>query len=153
MHAPISWVADDANIQFIFPLNPLGKNDFLSFHYIAFLYFMRLEQGRIFFVLDSDESGEQALPGRVYADVPTLMRAGFMEPAVDDKPSQDEWGVFLSGYAPLLNGEGKYLLGIDMNAEEVDKKLSSLRLTGMISLIGSILLALLFALALSRGLG
>lgn len=120
---------------------------------IAFLYVMRLEQGRIFFVLDSDESSDQALPGREYTDVPTLMRAGFLEPAVDDKPIQDEWGVFLSGYAPLLNGEGKYLLGIDMNAEEVDRKLSSLRLTGLISLFGSILLALLFALALSRGLG
>jgi HAMP domain-containing protein len=119
---------------------------------IAYLYVMRLEQGRIFFVLDSDETERQALPGREYTEAPSLLRTGFLEPSVDDKPYKDEWGTFLSGYAPLRHGEGKYLLGMDMNASEVDKKLSQLRLTGLVSLLGSILLALVFSLGLSRGL-
>jgi HAMP domain-containing protein len=80
------------------------------------------------------------------------MQTGFHTPSVDDKPYRDEWGVFLSGYAPLRNGEGRYLVGIDMRADEVRSKLAELRLTGLLSLVASILLALLFALYFSRGL-
>jgi HAMP domain-containing protein len=119
---------------------------------IAFLYIMRKEEGHIRFVVDSDETEKQALPGREYSDAPDLLVAGFHEASVDDKPYRDEWGTFLSGYAPLRNGEGRYLVGIDMRADEVDNKLSQLRLTGLVSLLGSLLLALLFALYLSRGL-
>jgi methyl-accepting chemotaxis protein len=119
---------------------------------IAFLYIMRKEADQIKFVVDSDETENQALPGREYTEVPDRMLNGFHEPSVDDKPYRDEWGVFLSGYAPLRNGQGNYLVGIDMRADEVDRKLSQLRMTGLVSLLGSLLLALLFALYLSRGL-
>jgi len=119
---------------------------------IAFLFIMRKEGERISFVADSDETDKQALPGREYTQAPDLMQAGFHGPSVDDKPYRDEWGVFLSGYAPLRNGEGRYLVGIDMRADEVDNKLSQLRLTGLVSLLASLLLALLFAFYLSKGL-
>lgn len=119
---------------------------------IAFLFIMRKEGERITFVVDSDETDKQAQPGREYAEAPALMQTGFHEPSVDDKPYRDEWGIFLSGYAPLRHGEGRYLVGIDMRADEVDNKLAQLRLTGLVSLLASLLLALLFALYLSRGL-
>jgi HAMP domain-containing protein len=119
---------------------------------IAYLYIMRKTGEQIQFVVDSDETEKQALPGREYPEASDLLRMGFHEPSVDDKPYRDEWGVFLSGYAPLRNGRGRYLVGIDMRADEVDHKLAQLRLTGLISLLGSLLLALLFALYLSRGL-
>lgn len=119
---------------------------------IAFLYIMRLENDRIVFVVDSDETEKQAPPGREYTQVPDLMRIGFNTPSVDDQPYRDEWGVFLSGYAPLRNGEGRYLVGMDMRADEVDNKLYQLRLSGLVSLLASLLLALVFALYLSRGL-
>lgn len=44
-----------------------------------------------------------------------------------------------------------YLIGIDMRADEVDQQLSEIRLTGLLSLVASLLLALVFALYLSRG--
>ncbi len=119
---------------------------------ISFLYVMRREGGRVTFVLDSDETDAQAPPGRVYAEANPQMLLGFHEPAVDSDLVEDEWGVFLSGYAPLINGDGRYLVGIDMRADEVKNKLAELRLTGMLSLVASILLALLFALYFSRGL-
>ncbi|MBN1829889.1 MAG: HAMP domain-containing protein [Deltaproteobacteria bacterium] len=119
---------------------------------IAFLYVMRKEADGLSFVLDSDETEKQAPPGREYTDVPASMLTGFHSPSVDDKLYRDEWGVFLSGYAPLAGGEGKYLVGIDMRADEVDNKLAELRLTGVISLLASLLLALFFALWISKGL-
>ena len=120
---------------------------------IAFLYVMRrADDGAVQFVVDSDETEAQALPGKVYDDVVPGMLAGFHQPVVDDELYEDEWGVFLSGYAPLRNGEGRYLVGIDMRADQVRHNLRELRLTGLASLFASLLLALLFALYLSRGL-
>ena len=120
---------------------------------IAFLYIMRrADDGTVSFVVDSDETEAQAMPGKIYADVVPEMLEGFHQPVVDAELYEDEWGVFLSGYAPVRNGEGRYLVGIDMRADEVRNNLRELRLTGLASLFASILLALLFALYLSRGL-
>ena len=86
---------------------------------IAFLYIMRRDpDNRIRFVVDSDETEKQALPGRDYPDAPNRLVAGFNGPSVDDEPYHDEWGTFLSGYAPLRNGKDLYLVGIDMRADE-----------------------------------
>ncbi len=119
---------------------------------IAFLYIMRKNDDEVRFVLDSDPTEAQALPGRVYEQAPPEMLRGFFEATVDDELVEDEWGVFLSGYAPLVHGNGRYLVGIDMRADEVRSKLAELRMTGFASLFASLLLALIFALYLSRGL-
>ena len=121
---------------------------------IAFLYVMRrADDNTVSFVVDSDETEQQAKPGQPYADVVAEMLEGFHQPVVDNELYEDQWGVFLSGYAPVRNGEGRYLVGIDMRADEVRNNLRELRLTGLASLFASILLALVFALYLSRGLG
>lgn len=119
---------------------------------IAFLYIMRKTPDGPVFVVDSDETEAQALPGKLYEEANEQLVLGFVEAAVDDDLVQDEWGVFLSGYSPLLHGDGRYLVGIDMRADEVTNKLAELRLTGIISFLASVLLALTFALLLSRNL-
>ena len=119
---------------------------------IAFLYVMQRQQDRVYFVLDSDESAEQAQPGTEYpVRVPALL-AGFARPSVDPELTQDEWGTFLSGYAPLRNGEGRYLVGIDMRAGDVEAKFQRIEMAGLLSLALSVLLALLFSRVLSRQL-
>jgi PAS domain S-box-containing protein len=109
---------------------------------IAYMYVMRLEGDRVTFVIDSDETEKQALPGREYtADLPAL-REGFSHPSVDDEITTDEWGSVLSGYAPIQNGEGEYLIGIDMDAREVRNKFQGLYLAGIVSLFLGFVLAL-----------
>ena len=119
---------------------------------IAFLYIMRQEAGRFFFVVDSDETERQATPGQEYKEAPEALVNAFHDPSVDDKPYRDEWGIFLSGYSPLRNGKGTFLIGIDMRADEVEQKMARLQMTGFLSLLGSLLLALIFSLYFSRGL-
>ncbi|MCB2186540.1 MAG: diguanylate cyclase [Deltaproteobacteria bacterium] len=117
---------------------------------IAFLYLMRKDGDQVRFVIDSDESEDQAMPGRIYPEsVPTLM-AGFEHPSVDKEIIQDEWGSFLSGYAPLLNGQGRYLVGLDMRADQFHRKFRQLEISGIISLVCSIILAFLFSRYLAR---
>ena len=114
---------------------------------IAFIYVMRLNGDRVEFVLDSDT--DPAPPGEVYEEhIPELLE-GFLRPSVDSEITVDKWGKFLSGYAPLEQGRNRYLVGIDMRADEVEEKLDSLQLTGVLSLLGSILFALMFSHFLS----
>lgn len=112
---------------------------------IAYLYIMRQEAGRIYFVVDSDESAKQASPGQEYAERIPAMLAGFTSVSVDSEIFSDEWGSFLSGYAPLKNGYGEYIIGIDMQADSVDAKYTRLRISGLLSLAAALLLAFLFS--------
>jgi diguanylate cyclase (GGDEF)-like protein len=116
---------------------------------IAFVYVMRRVGDRAAFVLDSDMD-DPALPGEIYPhDVPELMQ-GFLRPSVDAEITRDRWGSFLSGYSPLDGGDGDYLIGIDMRADEVQSKLKEIRLAGLLSLSLSVILAALFSRFLSR---
>ena len=116
---------------------------------IAFLYIMRQQGGRVFFVVDADETDKQAPPGKEYEKVPPTMMQGFIGLSVDQGITTDEWGGFLSGYAPLKNGMGEYLLGIDMRTDQVQDKFNNLRIAGLFSLLFSVMLALLLAKHLS----
>jgi diguanylate cyclase (GGDEF)-like protein len=116
---------------------------------IAFLYAMRHEGGRVLFVLDSDMTSAQAEPGRQYATAPPEMFQGFVYPSVDAKTSTDEWGSFMSGYAPIRNGNGEYLIGVDMRASEVERQLFVIRLAALLSLGLGIVLAFALASVLS----
>lgn len=116
---------------------------------IAFVYVMRKVDGRPVFVLDSDPE-EPAMPGEVYEeDVPALMQ-GFDRPSVDREITTDKWGSFLSGYAPLHDAAGDYLVGLDMKADQVARKTHQLKQAGIISLAVSLLLAIVFADILAK---
>lgn len=116
---------------------------------IAFLYVMRRSGGRVYFVLDSDASEDQAPPGREYPSHAPGLLQGFVHPAADRQPATDEWGTFMSGYAPLRNGNGEYLIGVDMRTEELDRQLQAIRLAALLSTALATLLALAFSRALS----
>ncbi len=119
-------------------------------HDVAFIYIMRRDGDRVFFVVDSDATPEQALPGREYTEIPDTLLAGFEGLSADEEITTDEWGSFLSGYAPLPNGRGRYLVGIDMSASEVERKFSSIRSAGLFSLGLSFVLAWLASAFLAR---
>jgi diguanylate cyclase (GGDEF)-like protein len=109
---------------------------------------MRRQQHKVFFVIDSDMQ-EPALPGEAYDyNIPELME-GFLRPSVDESITEDEWGFFLSGYAPLKGGEDDYLVGIDMRADEVQGKFERIRLAGILSFALSVILAMIFSRLMS----
>jgi putative nucleotidyltransferase with HDIG domain len=63
-----------------------------------------------------------AKPGDEYdcSAMPEMKKA-FSAPSADTKPLSDEWGVFLSGYAPIKDRSGGTvaILGVDMSAADV----------------------------------
>ncbi|WP_051617035.1 adenylate/guanylate cyclase domain-containing protein [Desulfonatronovibrio hydrogenovorans] len=128
-----------------------------------FAYTMRLQDGEVVFVVDSppsDDTGdgtisEAEMPepiGAVYAHPPSSLLQGFVRPATDDHPHQDQWGWTISGYAPIKNSQGRNvgLLGIDMCADRFDEKLSAIRRAGFLSLGMAALMAGSFTWLLTR---
>jgi len=69
------------------------------------------------FFVDYAKSGEYGIPGEVYmaGDVPTMLK-GFEGVVVEDEPVVDKFGLSLSGYAPILdvNGRAVGVLGVDV---------------------------------------
>lgn len=117
---------------------------------IAFIYIMRRAGETVSFVIDSDTSSKQALPGHPYTTPTPWLLEGFERMSVDQEISQDEWGWFLSGFAPIRNGHGRFLIGLDMRADEVQRKFRAIRTAGIASLLLSVVLAYLFSLWLAR---
>lgn len=116
---------------------------------IAFIYIMRLREGNVEFVLDSDQVNP-AKPGEIYKqDIPELVE-GFNRVSVDSAITTDRWGSFMSGYAPIGDANGRYLIGLDMKADDVSGKLRDLRTKGLLSLLMSIVLAYACCYYLSR---
>jgi len=136
---------------------------------IRFVYTMRrLADGSISFVVDASEVDfdgngridrweEQADLGEPYpeaATMPALLR-GFSEPTADREFTRDRWGKMLSGYAPILDGNGRSvgLVGVDMMADRVDRLRRSLlrgcAALGLTVALGSLMFALLLSWRLS----
>ncbi|AOS43376.1 putative diguanylate cyclase YdaM [Lacunisphaera limnophila] len=116
---------------------------------IAYIYVLRRTGDKVQFVLDSDPD-DPAQPGEIYQVSAPALRNGFTTSSCDRELIHDKWGTFMSGYGPIADSNGRYAIGIDMRADEVENKLYELRRTGILSLALSILLALLFAQMLSR---
>jgi len=116
---------------------------------IAFIYVMRRNGPEIHFVLDSDPD-TPADPGEDYTVLVPALLEGFSKPSSDRELFTDKWGTFMSGFAPLSGGGGRYIIGIDMRADEVANKLHELKITGALSFALSLLLAFVFSHFLSR---
>ncbi len=69
------------------------------------------------------------LPGEEYnaSDLPQ-MQEGFLAPTADKEITEDKWGNWLSGYAPIKNSQGETvaLLGVDVAADEALKDIKLL---------------------------
>jgi HD-GYP domain-containing protein (c-di-GMP phosphodiesterase class II) len=100
---------------------------------IRYIYTMAKtsEQGILQFVVDPNlltkeerQKGLTAFPGDRYdaTRFPEMLK-GFDQPMADAKLCEDEWGVTLSGYAPIRSKDGKTvaILGVDIMADQVYK--------------------------------
>lgn len=83
-----------------------------------------------------------ARPGEFYdaGRFPAMME-GFTRPSADRKLQRDEWGVTLSGYAPILGKDGKTvaILGVDILADDVAKMQDEIRRRMVVVLFSGVL--------------
>ena len=120
---------------------------------IAFIYTVIPKGDKIFFVLDSKiiKEGEKDDTSDVmeeYEDASEVMHQALKthKALVEDKPYSDEWGTFLSGYAPIYDAQKNFLgiVGADIRITDYMERLANVRHALMLGLAIA-LLASLFA--------
>lgn len=93
-------------------------------HDVRFVYVIgENEKNELFFYADSEspDSPDYSPPGQVYFEATPGMYAVFdAGQATTEGPDRDRWGIWISGYAPILAEDGTVLamLGMDLPANE-----------------------------------
>jgi len=85
------------------------------------------------------------------ADLPAL-KNGLEQTSVDAEITFDKWGAWLSGYAPLIDSQGKTvgLIGVDFPAENITQERRELGRIIFLSLVGINIVMVLLIYSLSR---
>jgi class 3 adenylate cyclase len=116
---------------------------------INFIYTMRENpSGEFVFVVDADESDQMSHTGDVYKDPTKIMRDIFADKTrafIESETSTDEWGTWLSGFAPITTKKGEFagILGIDISAQKIiDYETTSFLILVIISAIVCVLVVI-----------
>jgi len=111
------------------------------------------------FVVDVDikeqELEKPAYPGDEYdASSFQELTKGFSTPSADKFITEDKWGAFLSGYAPIRNKKGEpfAVLGVDMKAEDVYRIQNDIKKYLASSLGLGVILSFVLAILVSGGI-
>ncbi|HEY3373944.1 MAG TPA: PDC sensor domain-containing protein [Candidatus Aquicultor sp.] len=84
------------------------------------------DPNKLQFIVDAEEDPKLVSHLGDPYDVSGIIPQGFDGALADSEPYTDEWGTFLSGYAPIYDSSGRAvaIIGIDMSLETVNKTLA-----------------------------
>lgn len=138
---------------------------------IRFVYTYRVDsRGRVVFAVDAESNpAKKSHVGDVYAKPTAAMLAAARPPypvVIESEISEDQWGSWLSGFAPVLSPSGRLeaVVGIDMAAHRVREiqreylvriGVGGLLLASVMAAVGALLAVRISrpVLAVSRDLG
>ncbi len=113
---------------------------------IAYLYTLYTDGSKVYYGVDTDNSGDQCQPGEQFEESYEELKSVFDgEEYVQDYIDSTEDGELISVYKPIKNSSGKVVgvLGCDYDAAGVSDKISSLLLTTCIITMASLAVAIL----------
>lgn len=95
---------------------------------VSYIYTMRMNEGRLEFVVDADTEESVAI-GEEYETYDVIERAFGGEATVDTEVTSDEWGSVYSGFAPIYNTAGEIvgIVGVDCSVDSINSKASELQ--------------------------
>lgn len=126
---------------------------------IQYVYTCYFENGAVKFGLDPTEPGDhngdgredQSKLGELYADpTPELLLALQTDTVqVERKPSTDEWGTFISAYAPVFDDKGdlEAVVGVDLSLAQYQHELATVFVYRRFAVFASFFLATCAGLA------
>ncbi len=112
---------------------------------MVYVYILQKEaDGTITFWVDADEE-EPAAIGEECESYEAMEIALAGTPASDKEVTTDEWGSFMSGYAPIVDENNQVIgvVGVDCKAESITEYMNSLNLVLVIAVILAIVAAIL----------
>lgn len=123
--------------------------------HFKFAYTAVLRDEEVIFVLDPTPAGDTDGDGvddkahiyQPYPDAPPELRKVLTDglSRVSSEPSRDQWGTFVSGFAPVKNGDGEVVAvaAVDMELAEYEAKLAEIRMLSFTAALGAFSLSLL----------
>lgn len=116
----------------------------------SYIYTAIRKDAGFVFVVDGGEPGSDIFsplhdPYINWIANPALQRAWRdQEPVASEQPYTDEWGTFMSAYAPVRDKQGRFvaLLGVDVNLRDFFLRVSPLKIVALRSFVGSVLISL-----------
>jgi len=104
---------------------------------------------------DGKRSESTSYPGDRYdaSRFPAMLKA-YERPSADEELSVDEWGMTLSGYAPIRDKTGKSvaMIGVDMMADKVFAIQKAVHRRAIFVLLFGIVLSILMGIFISRSI-
>lgn len=109
--------------------------------------------GQVHFIVDAAEPGDHDGDGRddqakimeVYDDADETMLKCFAEHKTDAtmEPYSDEWGTFVTGYAPITSSDGRFvgLVGVDVTADEYSHHVAAMERAALVALLPAFLIS------------
>jgi len=132
------------SIKYIYTMTKTGKAGMLQFI---------VDPNPVFEGRRRRGGSPSAYPGDRYdgSRFPEMLK-GFQAPSADKKIMLDEWGVTLSGYAPLRDKSGRVvaMLGVDMAAEDVYLAQIEVHRRAILVLLMGVLLSVALGLLISK---
>ena len=121
---------------------------------IKYIYTCILRQNTVYFILDPTPPGDRNSDGiddkshimQAYPDAAPAMIAAlkYSRPEADEEPTRDDWGMLISGYAPICDSHHHAVgvVGVDLAADRYIARLASMRRAAHSGLVLAALLAL-----------
>jgi len=124
---------------------------------LAYVYTMVKCPTGICFVVSAQPDGSVGSDTKVmqdYPDATTTLRKAMAEgkPYTESKPYTDEYGTFLSGYAPVLDASGQIvaMAGVDINIKAYKAQVGQVRVALLLGLLIAVVCAVVCGLGVFR---
>lgn len=125
---------------------------------IEYIFSMVMKDSKVFIVMDSTLKRDAEVPTSdvmaEYKDYTPMMKKALTEQKamVEDEVYSDEWGSFLSAYAPLYDSSRKFvgIVGVDLRAKEYSKKLTELRKFYVQGILFALIASIVFGIFMYR---
>ncbi len=121
---------------------------------LAYAYTVIEYKDQFFLVLDTDvpEDPLDTTALTSYDDAPEELKTAVRQKLAltSTEPYTDEWGTFISAYAPFKNKAGQFsgVVGVDLSLANFEKRLAPMRQAAWIAMLVGVLLAILTGISL-----
>lgn len=132
--------------------------DFLCGDDIQYIYTMRMNGGRLEFIVDADTE-EGAAIGEEYEIYDEIAEAFKGNVTVDSEMTSDEWGDFYSAFAPVYDSAGQIagIVGVDCSATDIRLQenifIKEFLIIELLGLVIAVVLSLIISGILSKSVG
>lgn len=115
---------------------------------VKYIYTMKMEGDRLIFVVDADTEEDRASYGEEYELLSSMKPALNGQICCDDEPTSDQWGSYISAYAPVFKSDGTTVgfVGVDTEMSSIQHELNVLKMhiIFLIAIFMSVCMLILF---------